>query len=152
MSEPIWFSGVDLDALNARQAEDINGRLGIEMTGYGPDWLKGRMPVDGRTRQPMGILHGGASVVLAETLASAAANLCIDRDRAYCVGQEINANHLRSTSEGFVTGVARPFHLGRTSQVWGIEIRDDQGRPSCVARLTIAVVARAGLIDRPGSS
>lgn len=142
MSAPIWFAGVDLDALNTRHAGDINGCLGIEMTAYGPDWLEGRIPVDARTRQPMGILHGGASVVLAETLASVAANLCVDRDQAYCVGQEVNANHLRSTSDGYVTGVARPFHLGRSSQVWGIEIRDDQGRPTCVARLTIAVVTR----------
>ena len=142
MSEPIWFAGVDLEALNIRHARDINGCLGIEITAYGPDWLEGRMPVDARTRQPMGILHGGASVVLAETLASVAANLCVDRDKAYCVGQEVNANHLRSTSDGYVTGVAKPFHLGRTSQVWGIEIRDDQGRPTCVARLTIAVVTR----------
>jgi 1,4-dihydroxy-2-naphthoyl-CoA hydrolase len=142
MSGTIWFAGVDLDALNTRHAGDINGHLGIEMTAFGPDWLEGRMPVDARTRQPMGILHGGASVVLAETLASVAANLCVDRDRAYCVGQEVNANHLRSASEGYVTGVVRPFHLGRTSQVWGIEIRDDQGRPTCVARLTIAVVTR----------
>jgi 1,4-dihydroxy-2-naphthoyl-CoA hydrolase len=144
MSEPIWFAGVDLEALNARHAGDINGHLGIEMTGYGPDWLEGRMPVDARTRQPMGILHGGASVVLAETLASAAANLCVDRDKAYCVGQEVNANHLRSASEGFVMGLAKPFHRGRTSQVWGIDIKDDQGRSTCIARLTIAVVARRG--------
>jgi 1,4-dihydroxy-2-naphthoyl-CoA hydrolase len=142
MTKPIWFSGVDLEALNARHAEDINGHLGIEMTNYGPDWLEARMPVDARTRQPMGILHGGASVVLAETLASAAANLCVDRETAYCVGQEVNANHLRAVTEGSVTGVAKPFHLGRTSQVWGIEIRDDQDRPTCVARLTIAVVPR----------
>ncbi|THD78556.1 MAG: hotdog fold thioesterase [Phenylobacterium sp.] len=142
MTEPIWFSGVDLDALNARHAADINGHLGIEMIGYGPDWLEGWMPVDARTRQPMGILHGGASVVLAETLASAAANLCVDREKVYCVGQEVNANHLRAVTGGHVTGLARPFHLGRTSQVWGIESRDDQGRPVCIARLTIAVVPR----------
>lgn len=102
MSDTIWFSGVDLAALNARHAEDINGHLGIEMTGYGPAWLEGRMPVDARTRQSMGILHGGASVVLAETLASAAANLCVDREKAYCVGQEVNANHLRSALDGYV--------------------------------------------------
>ena len=142
MTKPIWFAGVDLAGLNARHAEDINGHLGVELTGHGDDWLEGRMPVDARTRQPMGILHGGASVVLAETLASAAANLCVDRAKAYCVGQEVNANHLRAVSDGYVTGVARPFHLGRTSQVWGIEIRDALDRPTCVARLTIAVVPR----------
>jgi uncharacterized protein (TIGR00369 family) len=92
----------------------------------------------------MGILHGGASVVLAETLASVAANLCVDAERFFCVGQEVNANHLRSVRDGFVTGVARPFHLGKTSQVWGIELKDDEGRPTCIARLTVAVVARKG--------
>lgn len=142
MAKPIWFEDLDLQVLNTRHADDINGYLGIEMTAIGPDWLEGRMPVDRRTRQPMGILHGGASVVLAETLASAAANFCVDREKFYCVGQEVNANHLRSAADGFVVGVARPFHLGRTSQVWGIEIKDDVGRPTCVARLTIAVVAR----------
>ena len=142
MTKPIWFAGVDLEVLNARHAGDINGHLGIEVIGYGPDWLEGRMPVDRRTRQPMGILHGGASVVLAESLASAAANLCVDGEKFVCVGQEVNANHLRSIREGFVTGVARAFHLGKTSQVWGIEIKDAEGRPTCVARLTIAVVSR----------
>ena len=144
MTKPIWFSEVDLAALNGRHADDINGHLGIEMTACGPDWLEGRMPVDARTRQPMGILHGGASVVLAETLASAAANLCVDPQAAFCVGQEVNANHLRSVTEGYVTGRARPFHLGRTSQVWSIELRDGQDRPTCIARLTIAVVPRRG--------
>ena len=142
MTEPIWFSGVDLDALNEGHAEDINGHLGIEITAFGPDWLEGRMPVDHRTRQPMGILHGGASVVLAETLGSVAANLCVDRATSFCVGQEVNANHLRSVTTGFVTGLARPMHLGRTSQVWGIEIKDEVGRPTCVSRLTMAVVQR----------
>lgn len=114
MSEPIWFSDVDLNALNARHASDINGHLGIEMTRLGPDSLEARMPVDARTRQPMGLLHGGASVVLAETLASAAANLCVDREKAYCVGQEVNANHLRAATGGYVTGVAnRSILAGR---------------------------------------
>jgi len=142
MSTPIWFSGVDLTVLNLRHESDINGHLGIELTGYGPDWLEGRMPVDRRTRQPMGILHGGASVVLAETLASVAANLCVDPAGFFCVGQEVNANHLRSVIEGYVTGVARAIHLGRTSQVWSIEIRDPAGRLTCVSRLTVAVVPR----------
>jgi len=142
MTPSIWYAEVDLEALNAVHADNMDGHLGIEMTASGPDWLEGRMPVDARTRQPMGILHGGASVVLAESLGSVAANLCVDSERFFCVGQDINANHLRSVSEGFVTGVARPFHLGRTSQVWGIEITDAEGRPTCVARLTIAVVPR----------
>jgi 1,4-dihydroxy-2-naphthoyl-CoA hydrolase len=142
MTNQIWFADVDLNSLNARHAADIHGHLGIEMTRSGPDWLEGRMPVDARTRQPMGILHGGASVVLAESLASAAANLCVDGEKFFCVGQEVNANHLRSVRDGFVTGVARPFHLGKTSQVWGIEIKDAEDKPTCIARLTIAVVAR----------
>ncbi len=142
MAARIWFADVDLGLINARHAADINGHLGIELTGCGADWLEGRMPADARTRQPMGILHGGASVVLAESLASVAANLCVDGEKFFCVGQEVNANHLRSVREGFVTAVARPFHLGKTSQVWGIDITDGQGRPTCIARLTIAVVAR----------
>ncbi len=142
MAARIWFADVDLDLINTRHAADINGHLGIELTGCGSDWLEGRMPVDARTRQPMGILHGGASVVLAESLASVAANLCVDGEKFFCVGQEVNANHLRSVREGFVTAVARPFHLGKTSQVWGIDIKDGRGRPTCIARLTIAVVAR----------
>lgn len=142
MNNSIWFADVDLKALNALHAADINGHLGIEVTAYGPNWLEGRMPVNASTRQPIGILHGGASVVLAETLASAAANLCVDQEKYFCVGQEVNANHLRSVREGYVRGMARPFHIGKSSQVWGIEIKDDVGNPTCVARLTIAVVAR----------
>ena len=142
MTNPIWFKPVDLDALNALHADDINGHLGIKITGAGPDWLKGTMPADRRTTQPMGIVHGGASVVLAETLASAAANLVVDPARQFCVGQEVNANHVRSVRAGLVTGTARPFHLGRTSQIWGIELVNDDGELTCVARLTIAVVTR----------
>ncbi len=142
MTQPIWFQPVDVADLNARNAGGINGHLGIEITDIGPDWIKGTMPVDHRTIQPMGIVHGGASVVLAETLASVAANLVVDRQRQFCVGQEVNANHIRSVRSGTVTGVARPFHLGRTSQIWGIELSNDAGERTCVARLTIAVVTR----------
>lgn len=142
MTKPIWFAEPDLAALNARNADDINGHLGIELTAHGPDWLEGRIPVDRRTRQPYGILHGGASVVLAETLGSLASAMCIDTEKFFCVGQEVNANHLRSAREGWVTGVARPFHLGRTSMVWGIELTDEAGKRTCIARLTVAVVPR----------
>ena len=142
MTHPIWFQPVNVADLNARHAGDINGHLGIEITDIGPDWIKGTLPVDHRTIQPMGIVHGGASVVLAETLASVAANLVVDRQRQVCVGQEVNANHIRSVRKGTVTGVARPFHLGRTSQIWGIELSNDAGERTCVARLTIAVVTR----------
>ena len=127
----------------ARGLEDVpGGHLGIELTAFGPDWLQGRMPVDERTRQPYGILHGGASVVLAETLGSFASGMCIDAETSICVGQEVNANHLRPISQGWVTGVARPFHLGRSSMVWGIELTDEAGKLTCIARLTVAVVAR----------
>jgi 1,4-dihydroxy-2-naphthoyl-CoA hydrolase len=135
----VWFQQVDIVALNELHADDINGWLGIEITNVGPDWLEGRMPVDHRTRQPMGLLQGGASVVLAETLGSAAAAHVIDPKTHFCVGQDINANHVRGVRSGWVTGRAHPFHIGRTSHVWGIDLRDDAGNLSCIARLTVAV-------------
>jgi 1,4-dihydroxy-2-naphthoyl-CoA hydrolase len=100
------------------------------------------MPVNPHTHQPTGILHGGASVALAETVGSVAANLCVDIEKYVCVGQEINANHLRPVSSGLVIGTARPFHIGGRSHVWGIEIRDQQNKLVCVSRLTMAVVER----------
>ena len=103
------------------------------------------MPVNPRVHQPMGVLHGGASVALAETVGSVAATLCVDRDKYVCLGQEINANHLRPISAGIVTATARPFHIGKRSHVWSIEIRDEQDRLVCVSRLTMAVV------DKPGA-
>jgi 1,4-dihydroxy-2-naphthoyl-CoA hydrolase len=142
MTQPIWFKPIDLAALKRVHANDMNGHLGVEITDSGPDWLAGRMPVDHRTRQPMGILHGGASVVLAETLGSVAANQVVDPALFFCVGQEVNANHIRSAREGHVHGVTRPFHLGRTSQVWSIELRNDAGDLTCIARLTMAVIRR----------
>ncbi|WP_257264571.1 hotdog fold thioesterase [Endozoicomonas sp. ONNA2] len=117
--------------------ENMCNHLGIQIIEVGTDFLRGTMPVDHRTVQPMGLLHGGASVVLAETLGSIAANLCCE-DRAYCVGLEINANHLRSVTSGTVTGTTRPIHIGRSTQVWEIKIEDDQGRPTCVSRITMA--------------
>ena len=116
--------------------------LGIRVTEVGDDYLRATMPVNSRTHQPQGILHGGASVALAETVGSLAANLCIDGDKFFCVGQEINANHLRPAASGLVIGTARPFHIGARSQVWGIEIRTEEGKLVCVSRLTMAVVER----------
>jgi uncharacterized protein (TIGR00369 family) len=116
--------------------------LGIVFTEVGPDYLRATMPVDARTRQPYGLLHGGASVLLAETLGSSAGMLCVDED-SIVVGIEINANHLRGVRDGLVTGTTRPLHLGRSTQVWEIRIEDDAGRLVCVSRLTLAVVARA---------
>jgi 1,4-dihydroxy-2-naphthoyl-CoA hydrolase len=138
----IWREQVSVEQLHEWQQDSMPGFVGIRFTEIGADFLRGTMPVSERTRQPFGILHGGASVVLAETLASMAAFLCIDRERFVSVGQEINANHLRSVRDGLVTGTTRPFHLGTRSQVWGIEIMDDRGRLTCVSRITMAIVER----------
>ena len=131
----IWKRPFSVDA--AVFKENMCDHIGIEITEVGDDFLCGTMPVDRRTIQPMGLLHGGASVVLAETLGSIAANLCC-AEGTYCVGLEINANHLRSVTSGKVTGMARPIHIGRSTQVWEIKIEDDHGRPTCVSRITMA--------------
>ena len=138
----IWHKKPDIDELNQRGQGTAVSALGIEITELGDDFLKGSMPVDERTRQPLGVLHGGASVLFAESLGSIAANYVIDHDKAYCVGMEVNANHIRSIREGMVTGVARPFHLGRSSQVWEIRIHDQQDRLICISRLTMAIVQK----------
>jgi 1,4-dihydroxy-2-naphthoyl-CoA hydrolase len=137
----IWFAPFTVADLNGRFHVFMAEHLGIEFTGFGEDWMSATMPVDRRTLQPMGLLHGGASVALAETLGSVAGNLCLDFPRLRCVGQEINANHIRAVTTGTVTGTARPFHLGARSQVWQIEIRDPVGELACVSRLTLAVIA-----------
>ncbi len=134
---------VSLETLERLGRGTLVEHLGIVFTGAGPDWLQATMPVDARTRQPYGLLHGGASVVLAETLGSTAGNLCLDPDRQMAVGLEINANHVRAVHEGTVTGIARPLHLGRSTQVWEIRIEDGRGRLSCISRLTLAVVPAA---------
>jgi len=136
----IWFRPFTLEELERGSAGGLAAHLDIQFTEIGPDYLRGTMPVDARTVQPFGLLHGGASVVLAETLGSVASNCCIDSTRFYCVGQEVNANHLRSARSGRVTGTARPIHLGNRSQVWDIRIEDEQGRLTCIARLTVAVI------------
>jgi len=136
----IWFRPHTLAGLNATRAGTMMEHLGIEYTASGPDYLEARMPVDERTRQPYGLLHGGASLVLAETLGSYGAALTVDPARVQVVGQEINANHLRAVTDGHVTGTARPVHLGGRSQVWAIEIRDDDGRLVCVSRMTLALL------------
>ena len=137
---PIWFGTPTIDAARLSQRGLLAPHLGIEFTEWGDDFLRGTMPVEPRTRQPMGYLHGGASLVLAETLGSVAANCVVDFEKFRCLGQEINANHLRPVSDGLVTGTARPFHLGSRSQVWSIEIRDPRERLVCISRLTVAVV------------
>jgi 1,4-dihydroxy-2-naphthoyl-CoA hydrolase len=135
----IWFAPYTVE--QARFSMPcMQNHIGIEMLELGTDYLRGRMPVDERTRQPFGILHGGASVALAETLGSVAANLVVDRSKLRCVGQEINANHIRSITEGWVIGTARPLHLGRRSHVWEIRITDERERLVCISRLTMAIV------------
>lgn len=134
---------VDLDAINAGGRGTMIEHLGIVITGAGDDWLRGTMPVDARTKQPYGLLHGGASVVLAETLGSVAGGLCVDPAREAVVGLEINANHLRAAREGVVTGTARALHVGRSTQVWEIRIENEAGKPVCISRLTLAVIPAA---------
>src|SRR5688572_28741168 len=136
----IWFGNPSVLSTTEQHKGLLATHLGIEFTEWGEDFLRGTMPVEPRTRQPMGYLHGGASMVLAETLGSVAANACVDMARFRCMGQEINANHLRPVADGLVFGTARPHHLGARSQVWGIEIRDADEKLVCISRLTIAVV------------
>ncbi len=138
-SDAIWHSTPDLDQTNAMGAGCAIGHLGIELTEIGADHVVGRMPVDSRTRQPFGILHGGASVMLAETLVSCAATFVAAPGQA-CVGMEINANHLRPVTGGWVTGTARPIALGRRSQVWEVRIVDGEDRLVCISRCTMAVI------------
>jgi 1,4-dihydroxy-2-naphthoyl-CoA hydrolase len=141
MSAAIWFRPYTLEQI-AFFRDSLPKHLGIEFTEIGADFLRGRMPVDDRTKQPYGILHGGASVALAETLGSTAAGLAVDPDKYRVVGQEINANHVRAVSEGFVIGTARPHHIGRRSHVWEIRIADEQERLVCISRLTMFVLEK----------
>ena len=144
MAGAIWFGGERPSAehLESVRTRGLHGHLGMEVVDCGDDWLRMRMPVDDRTRQPYGRLHGGASVALAETVASIAANLCIDPEKGVAVGQEINANHVRPAFDGWVYGTAQPEALGRGSQVWSIRIEDEGGRLVCISRFTVAVIAR----------
>ena len=142
MSATIWFRPYTLEDVR-RYRVNLAQHLGIEFTELGDDLLRGRMPVDVHTRQPFGILHGGASVALAETLGSIAAGLVVDPDKYVVVGQEINANHVRAISDGFVIGTARPLHLGRRSHVWEIRIADEQDRLVCISRITMFVMEKS---------
>lgn len=136
----IWFQPYTLSEVGQLTPGNMAEYIGIRITEVGEDYLRGTMPVDHRTRQPAGILHGGASVALAETLGSIAAYMTVDRTKKTCVGLEINANHIRSVKEGEVTGTAKPLHIGSSTQVWSIEITDEKGRLVCVSRITIAVL------------
>jgi 1,4-dihydroxy-2-naphthoyl-CoA hydrolase len=129
-----------IEHLNANNDKNMAGHLGIEFTEIGDDYICAKMPVDFRTHQPLGLLHGGASVVLAETLGSLGATISVSPNNQFCVGVEINANHLSSVRSGYVHGKATPLHRGRTLQVWEIKISDDNGKLVCVSRLTVAVM------------
>jgi 1,4-dihydroxy-2-naphthoyl-CoA hydrolase len=137
----IWFHRPTLEQLNS-DAPTLDHNLGIEYVEVGDDYLKATMPVDHRTRQPMGLLHGGASVALAETLGSAGAFLCVDSNAFSIVGLEINANHVRAVRSGLVTGTAKPIHIGRTTQLWEIRITNEVDKLVCISRITIAVLEK----------
>ena len=137
----IWKN--DRALLHAKKPDretTILDALGIQFLERGDDCLIASMPVDHRTHQPMGILHGGASVVLAETLGSSAASMCLDSSKEYCVGLDINANHIRAVRSGTVTGTAKPVHIGRSTHVWEINIVDEQQRMVCISRITMAIL------------
>jgi 1,4-dihydroxy-2-naphthoyl-CoA hydrolase len=141
--KPIWHSlDISLDQLNEMTENTMGTCLGMEFTEIGPDYLRIMMPVDHRTVQPYGLLHGGASAALAETVGSVASALIIDPEKQICVGLEINANHIRGVREGYVHGIARPLHLGSTTHVWDIRITDDHHKLVCVSRLTVAVLPK----------
>jgi 1,4-dihydroxy-2-naphthoyl-CoA hydrolase len=138
----IWFKEVALDAMNDIGNNTMSKHLGIEVIEVGKDFIKARMPVDERTKQPYGILHGGASVALAETIGSYGSHLIIDSSKYLSVGLDINANHIRKATQGFVTGIAKPVHIGKTTHVWGIEIIDEKGLLICICRLTVAIISK----------
>lgn len=139
-TSPIWFGEPILEALQRTRENTLLQTLDITLTELGPDFVRGTMPVTPTVHQAMGILHGGASVSLAETLGSTGAALVLDMSKHYPVGLEINANHVRSVSSGIVTGTARPLHLGRKTHVWDITICNDQNKVICISRLTVAIL------------
>ncbi len=137
----IWFKkDLSITDLAPLGKNTMGEHIGIEWKEVGADFLSATMPVDNRTRQPYGLLHGGASVALAETLGSVAAAMVVDKDKFYCVGLEINANHVRSARDGQVTGIAKPVHIGASTHVWEIKIYDEKGKLVCVSRITVAIL------------
>jgi 1,4-dihydroxy-2-naphthoyl-CoA hydrolase len=143
---------VSVDDLNAFSANTMVQHLGIEFIELGKDHIKAKMPVDHRTVQPLKLLHGGASVALAETLGSVAAHISVDRKTHTCVGLEINANHIRSVVSGYVYGTARPLHLGKKTQVWEIRIENEQGALVCISRITVAVLKGSDATKQNGAT
>lgn len=136
----LFKSGTTIERLNQFSANTMVEHLGIEITAIGADYIEAKMPVDHRTHQPLGLLHGGASVALAETLGSVAATCCVDMQTQYCVGLEINANHIKSVKEGFVYGITRPIHIGKKTHVWEIKITNEKKELVCISRITLAVI------------
>ena len=140
----IWFIQPDLDTVNQMSTETMAGGLGISIVEVGNDFLRGTMPINNQTVQPYRVMHGGASAAMAETLGSVAANFAVDPAKFRCVGLSLNISHIRGVKEGgVVTGTARPFHIGRTTHVWDIQIEDERGKLASVARLTMAVLPQA---------
>jgi 1,4-dihydroxy-2-naphthoyl-CoA hydrolase len=138
----IWKTPIDIQTLNTRNANTLASHCEIIFTDVGDDYLCATMPIDERTKQPIGIMHGGASCILAETIGSTAANFCVDLKKQYCVGLDINTNHIRSVRSGLVTGTTKPFHIGRSTQVWSIEIINENNQLVSINRLTMAVLDR----------
>jgi len=138
----MFRSEVSLETVNARHKDTMVDHLGIEIIEVGEDYMVAKMPVDHRTKQPLGLLHGGASLALAETLGSVAANCVIDLEKQYCVGLEINANHIKSAKSGYVYGTTKPIHLGRKTHVWEIKIRNEAKQLTCISRITMAVIEK----------
>lgn len=144
------FKHTTVEYINSLGKGTMAERIGIEVTEIGADYLKGKMPVDERTVQTYGILHGGASAALAETLGSIAGMMTLDHEKEFCVGLEINANHIRSVRNGYVYGTARPLHIGRKTQVWEIKIENESGQLTCISRLTLAILAKNGEQNEKG--
>ena len=136
----VFKSELSLEKLNAMSPRTMVEHLGIKFTAFGDDFIEATMPVDHRTHQPLGLLHGGASVALAETLGSVAATLCVDLTKQYCVGLDINANHIKSVREGLVTGRTKPIHIGKRTHVWEITISNENKELVCISRITLAVI------------
>jgi 1,4-dihydroxy-2-naphthoyl-CoA hydrolase len=148
----IWYDKqLKLEQFSSIGANTMAEYLGIEWLELGENYMKAKMPVDHRTKQPYGLLHGGASCVLAETIGSVASAMVVDHSKFVCVGLEINANHVRSARQGYVTGIATPLHLGSNTHVWDIKIHDEIGKLVCVSRLTVAIIPRKEELSRPTS-
>jgi 1,4-dihydroxy-2-naphthoyl-CoA hydrolase len=138
----IFRTGINLQDLNKLSLNTMAEQIGITFTDIGDDYIEAKMPVDHRTHQPFGLLHGGASVALAETLGSVAATCCVDFEKQFCVGLEINANHIKGVRSGFVKGITRPIHIGKKTQVWEIRITSEEDELVCISRITMAVLDR----------